>query len=156
MKTLTDTRLLKKYGRFFMKDNSKMVIYFAHPVNTYNTELEKKLIVKIGQVFPSCFIENPNQGKHQKGYQKWKERTGNGMAYYFAEVLPFCDFGIYLPFRDGKWGTGVAGEAKFFVLRRNVPLVLTVNVHGDIRLIFFKSIRILSVEETRERILLPY
>lgn len=133
-----------------------MVIYFAHPINTYNTELEKKLIVKIEQMFPSCFIENPNQEKHRKGYQKWKERTGNGMAYYFAEVLPFCNFGIYLPFRDGEWGAGVAGEAKFFVSRRGIPLVLTANANANIQLVFFKNIRILSVEETRERILSPY
>jgi len=39
----------------------KRKLYFAHPVNTYNTFLEKAMIRLIGEYFPHVIIENPNQ-----------------------------------------------------------------------------------------------
>lgn len=126
----------------------RSIIYFAHPVNTYGTEREKDLVRKIEKVFSPCSVENPGREKHQKGYQRWKERTGNGMEYFFAEVLPLCDFGIYLPFRDEAWGAGVFKEAQFF----NTPYVWSINADAEIRFVCLEGVRRLSVEETKIRI----
>jgi hypothetical protein len=98
----------------------KRVLYFAHPVNTYNTRLEQDMICLITASFPDFIIENPNQSHHQIGYAEWKERLKNtlsqGMNYFFDVVLPNCDAGtIALPFLDGKFGAGVAGEIIYAV-----------------------------------------
>ena len=136
----------------------KNIMYFGHPVNVYGTELEKILIAKISRRFPNCLIENPNQEKHQAGYTRWKKETSNGMQYYFFEVLPFCDTGIFLPFRDGVWGAGVYSEAKFF----RAPWVWMIDADVNIRLVDLASVHALTIEETRKRIygpngiLLPY
>jgi len=134
----------------------KRIIYFGHPINTYHTELETKLIEKIARVFPKYAIENPNQPKHQAGYIHCKKETGNGMQYYFEEVLPKCGIGIFLPFRDGAWGAGVFGEAKYFTQRDSSLWVWTIDAKAVVRLVRFGEVNHLSVQETRERILLPY
>jgi len=89
-------------------------LYFGHPVNTYNTDLESQLLQRISESFPDWEIENPNQKCHQEGYAHWKETTGNGMDYFTKQVLPSCQGGVFLPFRDGAWGAGVYKEAKFY------------------------------------------
>lgn len=135
----------------------KKRVYFGHPINTYNTELEKFLLQKISEAFQGWEIENPNQPHHQEGYQYWKETTGNGMDYFYKEVLPYCQAGIFLPFRDGKWGAGVFGEAKF-IEKARLPLdciwrIWRITTDGAITLIEnIKSVPVLSIEETRQRI----
>lgn len=95
----------------------KPAIYFAHPINYYNTPKEKFLIKKIAEELPEYKIYNPNQKHNQENYQLWKKETGNGMEYYFNVILPQMDAGIFLPFFDGMWGAGVFGEAGF--LKKN-------------------------------------
>ena len=130
----------------------KPKLYFGHPVNVYDTELETKLLKRILAAFPSCEIENPNQPIHEKGYQDYKARTGNGMDYYNVEVLPKCVGGIFLPFRDGKWGAGVFKEAQrieelgCFILKIDWQEGIFAMDLGD------EASQVLTVEETRARI----
>ena len=86
-------------------------LYFGHPMNTYDTPLETRLLTVIKKAFPGWGIENPNQEHHQQGCRESMAATGNPMRYFFETVLPDCDAGIFLPFRDGKWGAGIFGEA---------------------------------------------
>ena len=125
-------------------------LYFAHPINTYDTEMEERLLVKINEAFPGWEIENPNQENHRLGYKEWKKEKGNGMEYYFQEVLPFCAGGVFLRFRDGAWGAGVCAEAKFFA-DRNLPIWI-VSPNGKVRRGNLKKAKVLSVEETVARI----
>lgn len=135
-------------------------IYFGHPVNTYGTALEERLLEAISLAFEGWEIENPNQPKHEEGYQHFKKENSNGMLYFLEKVLPQCQSGIFLPFRDGKWGAGVYKEAKYFT-DWNFP-IWTINPLGVIEYIYLQDIHPLSVEETRERIratdgtILPY
>ena len=130
-----------------MESKIKGTLYFGHPVNTYNTKFEQLLLYKICCMFTKCFIENPNQLKHQEGYKKWKEEKGNGMLYYFSEVLPKCDAGIFLPFKDGKWGAGVYGEAKK-IFSQGSP-IFQIDEIGIITEIYsLEAVRALSIEET--------
>lgn len=126
-------------------------IYFGHPINTYDTELERELLRVTSAAFPKMHIENPNQKHHQEGYKFWKEKYGNGMNYFYKEVLPACGAGIFLPFRDGKWGAGIFGEALFLFKRK--CLIYQITHRGLMeKLINLKSIPILSIEETRLRL----
>jgi hypothetical protein len=133
----------------------RQALYFGHPVNTYNTNLEGRMIFAIKEFFPDWLIENPNQPIHEKNYQEWKARTGSGMNYYYQEVLPKCTMGVFLPFRDGSFGAGVFGEAKF-IQDLGHP-IYKINPRGNsIWLLDLSRVHVLSVEETRARIKLPY
>ncbi len=126
-------------------------IYFAHPINFYNTDLEKKLIKEINLFFPQYILENPNQPHHQENYRIWKEETGRGMEYYFKKVLPKMEAGIGLPFEDGMYGAGVFGELEF--LFNKGKSIWEINCEGKIRKIKNPDIlKVLSIEETRKRV----
>jgi len=127
-------------------------IYFGHPMNTYGTPLEKQLLRAIELGFSDWEIENPNQERHQDGCRRWEVATGNPMGYFFNEVLPNCRAGIFLPFRDGKWGAGVFGEAT--LLRRQRRPIWKITPEGAIDLIgSLKIDAALTIAETKSRIL---
>lgn len=94
------------------------VLYFAHAVNAYDTPYETAAIALISETFPRADIENPNQPHHQEGYVAYQERTAKnrddhkGMSYFYDEVLPNCTGCVSMPFLDGRFGLGVAGETK--------------------------------------------
>ncbi|OYT36507.1 hypothetical protein B6U91_01030 [Candidatus Pacearchaeota archaeon ex4484_71] len=133
-------------------------MYFAHPVNFYegskfnsHGKTESNLIKKISREFPNYKIHNPNQSIHQENYQLWKKQFGNGMKYYFEVVLPKMSACIYLVFEDGMIGKGVFGEAEH-LLQAKKP-VWEINENGIITPISkMDHSRMLSVEETRERV----
>lgn len=138
-------------------------IYFAHPVNVYNTDLEKKMVELIQDFFKAA-VENPNQPHHQKGYRTWKEKyqghpTKSGMTYFYEMVLPSCDGCCCQIFLDGKWGAGVANEALFFI-KKDQPVWVVDPKTEKIRLITVEEKEliltnnpslVLSIEETRFR-----
>ena len=137
-------------------------LYFGHPVNTYDTPLERDLIFAIYEKFLDSSIENPNQPHHAEGYKRWTEETGRGMSYFYEEVLPLCNGGVFLPFRDGKWGAGVIAEARWLA-ERDLPTWEINSLGSAIELdALNQEARTLSVDETRARIrtasgeLLPY
>lgn len=130
----------------------KQKIYFGHPINTYGTELERKLLKIISEHFPQFDIENPGQKHHINQARLWKKITGNAMNYFFKVMLPKCRAGIFLPFRDGKWGAGIVGEAEFLINKGF--LVWQITFDGIISKISPAEIKtkVLSIEETRIRI----
>ncbi len=134
-----------------------MLIYFGHPINVYGTELEARIVGDVPRILRGSVIENPNQPKHDAGYKRFKREYGNGMRYFYQEVLPNCDGGAFLPFGDGAWGSGVAGEA-LFLLRQHKPIWvvhMAGSRNGDLVLYPILSeneVRALSIEETRARV----
>lgn len=94
------------------------LLYFAHAVNCYDTPYEAAAIAFIKAALPGAEIENPNQSKHQAGYTAYRDRTAKsrddhkGMSYFYDEVLPGCTGTVAMPFLDGRFGLGVAGETK--------------------------------------------
>lgn len=137
-----------------------MKLYFGHPVNTYGTELEERIIAEILRLFPESTVENPNQPKHQKGYDRYKRGYGNGMGYYFQEVLPECDGGIVLPFGDGALGAGVFGEARFLMDRGKPVWIIECEGMPDGPIVFVplrpgQEIIALTAPETRARVYGP-
>lgn len=130
--------------------NEKPKMYFGHPVNVYNTHQEVQLVDIIKRAFPQYAIENPNQLRHQQGYQRFKKEQGNGMQYYFTQVLPNMAAGIFLPFEDDMFGAGVYGEAKFLA-EHNKP-IWEISFDGGISILKLSDSRALSIEETRKRV----
>ena len=128
-------------------------LYFGHPINVYGTELEKFLLDRISFYFDGWEIENPNQPHHHEAYQRWTKEHGNGMEYFFKEVLPKCASGVFLPFRDGALGKGVFGEAKNLFDRGCMVHLITSG--GVLTSLDLNQVQVLTVEETRARIRTP-
>lgn len=125
-------------------------LYFGHPINTYNTTLEERLLRQISLSFPSWEIENPNQKHHEKQYEHWKKTTGTGMNYFTKQVLPNCHGGIFLPFRDGAWSSGVFMEAEFIAGKRWPIWMIVPN--GGITALSLSGCTSLTREETISRV----
>lgn len=125
----------------------KPKLYFAHPINTYNTKLERFLLAKIAERFPEYEIVNPNAPEHYAGYK------ARGMDYFTQDVLRGCKVCVFLAFRDGKIGRGVFTEVMTIVwchLR-----ALEIEPDGVIKDWTPDYSRRLTVEETRARIRNP-
>lgn len=125
-------------------------MYFGQPINVYGTELQQRLLKAIAAAFPDWDIENPDQERHSAGYRRRVDEGGRGMDYYFEEVLPGCLAGTFLPFRDGKFGTGVYAEAK--CLHDHGCLIYEIDADCRITSLLPDERRVLTVEETRKRI----
>ncbi len=91
-------------------------LYFAHAINSYSTPYEAAALKLIARAFPGVEIVNPNTPEHQAGYTAFRARTATsrddhkGMDYFYDEVLPACTGSVGMPFLDGRYGLGVAGE----------------------------------------------
>ncbi len=128
----------------------KKRLYFAHPINVYNTPLEDSLLARIAVAFPHWEVENPNQPHHSAGYERYRAGPGGPMEYFLNEVVPFCHGAVVLRFRDGAWGAGVYAEARAIQEARRPIWDITergVVVYADM-----KNARVLSVDETRARV----
>jgi hypothetical protein len=131
-----------------MAEKPKM--YFGHPISFYGIPIEAELVKAISSKFPEFEVVNPNQPYFQEGYQKWKRETGNGMNFYFQEILPSMSAGTFLAFpEDRKLGAGVWGEAENISKRGPI---YEVNLNFEIYPLLLDLTRKLSIEETRARI----
>ena len=130
-----------------------MRLYFGHPINTYGTELERELLAKIAERFPGTCIVNPAEPEHQEGVKRWQEKQGWSMGYFLKELVPTCDLGVFLRFRDGKIGAGVYGEVTSLEAR-TCSVYCFVEEAGNWRIIPWSPNHrdALTVEETRVRI----
>lgn len=128
----------------------KKRLYFGHPINVYGTSLEDALLARIAAAFPDWEVENPNQKKHDEGYERYKRETGRPMDYYVLEVLPSCHGGVFLPFRDGAWGAGVFKEAQAIAAQGGT--VWTITADGQVTATDLAEVRVLTVDETRARV----
>jgi len=128
----------------------KSYLYFAHPVNTFNTQEERDLVKTLENIFPDFEIYNPNKKYNKENYRLWKEETGRGMNYYYEAILPQMDAGAYLAFKDGMIGAGVFNEAEF--LLSNNKIVWEIGWNHDLEKInSLDYSRRLSIEETRAK-----
>jgi len=125
-------------------------VYFGHPINIYGTTTEGLLIKAIERGFPDWEVENPNQPYHGEGYQRFKAENGNGMLYFYEEVLPQMDAGVFLAFEDGMFGAGVYKEAQFLV--DNGKNIFEIDLEGGLTGLVLNESRKLSVEDTRARV----
>lgn len=94
-----------------------MKLYFAHPVNVYNTTLEDAMLKLIAQRFFGVKIVNPNTPEYQKMYNEMKTASGGTHADHkgmdiFYKMLEGLDGCVSMPFLDCRMGLGVAGETQ--------------------------------------------
>jgi hypothetical protein len=122
------------------------MIYFAHPVNTYNTFIEAKVIEKIQEQFPDQVILNPNHPYIAHLYKK------QGMK-IFKKLVKMCDILICLPFEGGEIGAGKAKEISWG-LKKETPCYYICNTQPFEyeRIYTLNGYNVLTVKETREKL----
>ena len=132
-----------------------MRLYFGHPINAYNIPLEVSLLKRIEKAFPDWEIENPNQERYTQQYLLWKKTRGDGMAFFYKEVLPTCQGGVFLAFPEGTWGAGVFGEAECLAMRACPIWEIT---HQGIitKIRTLSRVRALTIAETKLRVKKPF
>jgi hypothetical protein len=131
-------------------------IYFAHPINTYNTELEKHCINLIEKKFPDCIIINPNSEDRIKLFVEYKQNNPDTYMDFFTTIVKECTHLVLLPFRDGMIGAGIWLEAHAL---QDINNIFEINpFKTNIRFIELAEIDFmkLSIEETRRRIQREY
>ncbi|OGQ88838.1 MAG: hypothetical protein A2289_20815 [Deltaproteobacteria bacterium RIFOXYA12_FULL_58_15] len=121
----------------------------------YGTEAEQSIIDRFRTQFPEVSVENPNQQRHQEGYRKTAEQTGNGMK-YFTDLAKKLDGCFLATFADGTVGAGAAKEVLTF-LRRRAPVWVFDMKSGNFAKIrsiadFRNTYELRSVEATRAQL----
>lgn len=108
-------------------------VYYAHPISMYGTALESMDICMLELL--GFEVVNPNMSELDSAYQL------EGMA-AFTRVIQTCDVLAFRSFRDGKISAGVGVEIQVaydnYIQVFEIPQAYTP--------------RVLSIEETRERL----
>ena len=132
-------------------------LYFGHPINVYGTPLQASLLQAIASTFKGWEIVNPDGPEHSAAYQEYaKTRVDGdgkptGMGYFFEVILPTCQGGVFLPFRDDMFGKGVFGEA-LWLFERSFPVWQITHQSVIFPIQHLDLGRCLTREATRERI----
>jgi len=129
------------------KENNMGMVYYAHPICTYGTILEKYFIefIKINE--PDVILVNPNAPEHQEGYKK------EGMD-YFKRMVQSCDAVYAHGFGDNTIGAGVAQEMDWMKEKGGIVEFFPLFEHSTHQ----KSskagneFKVLSVDETRAKL----
>ncbi len=134
----------------------RRLLYFAHPVNTYSTPLETRLLDRFAFWFPKSDIVNPNAPVHQRrvGDIRKDDPNANVME-YFKSVARDCDGVIVLPFGDGKIGAGIYAEAEVISAKGGIIWLIGTNPLSVCMLKSLDPSLRLSVDETRARVYFP-
>jgi hypothetical protein len=134
-----------------------MSIYVAHPINTYETPIEDRLIAQIRLKWYKHPIVNPGSPQHQEVVARLKaENPTTNVMEYFVQLASQSEILVALPFPDGKWGRGVYKEAEA-VFRQKGHYVWVAHP-STLRISRVNALTAhvaLSVEETRNRVYFP-
>jgi len=133
-----------------------MNVYFAHPINTYKTEIEDAALNIIKAELGDKVI-NPGDDFYQSTFAKYRLEHPDSYMDFFKDLVSKCDIVAYLPFRDKRIGAGAWFEAKEMMSRGcdGYEVDLEKGKLHKVDLAYIDSQK-LTVEETRARIKTKY
>jgi len=140
---------IKKFENFNTESFKK--IYFAHPISTYGTNIEKESISILEE--NGFDVLNPGAKEQQDDFIIFRKNNPNDYMKYFDDLVLRCDSFAYLPFRDDKIGAGIVYESD--IASKNnmkiykIDLINRIIIEVDFDYILKNR---LSVDETRHRI----
>ena len=102
LKALTELMNLMADGR--------PLIYFAHPMSTYGTELELKIIANLEEA--GYAVVNPSADWMQEAFQRFREANPGNYIEFFARVARYCRACAALPFPEGLNIDGLTEDEK--------------------------------------------
>lgn len=133
-----------------------MKLYFAHPISSYGTPQERRLVDFLTAVGHE--VINPNAPEHQAHAARIRaassdpKNAGREVMAYFIALARRCDMCAVLPFPDGKIGAGIVAEAASF-LERGAGVYEVGDKDGGFQVCAMRGLdpkRCLNVEETRK------
>lgn len=130
-----------------------VIVYFAHPINTYFTEYEKQSLISIKEKFPNSHIINPGEENYQEQFKKYVDNNPKEYMGFFRDLVNQCSVIVYLPFKDGKIGAGVRYE--IYHLNKMYDNIYEINPrNSSIKKVTMTHVdeNTLSIDETRKRI----
>jgi hypothetical protein len=133
-----------------------MIVYFAHPINTYQTEIEDICLYLIKDKLTDKII-NPGDIMIQKTFADYRAEHPDDYMIFFKDLESTCDAIVYLPFRDGMVGAGIWYEVKEMNIKGGN--IYEIDLENDeIKKIDFEYVdnKKLTVEDTRIRIKKSY
>ncbi len=133
-----------------------MKIYFAHPINTYKTDIEEQCLDLIREELGDKIL-NPSDEFIQRQLEDYKKNNPDNYMDFFSDLLSECNAIAYLPFKDGLIGAGVWYECK--TINDNGGKTYEIDLeNGTLNEVDFGYIdsKKLSVEQTRVRIKTNY
>lgn len=91
----------------------KLVCYYAHPMMTYNSTIEKEDIELLERL--GFEVLNPNQKVHQEGCENFIRVVGKDkvMSYFTGLINDFCDIIAFRAIPSGELLSGVAEEVRY-------------------------------------------
>jgi len=109
-------------------------IYFAHPLQHFQTDYEAGCIQEITDQWPGSHLINPADPRHRENY---------------SDLINMCQLLVAVPYIDGFFSMTVFQEADYAAHRRIPTFQLTPE---GIRIFERDLISPLSIRESRERI----
>lgn len=145
-----------------MSPSDRPRVYFAHPINTYRGALERRCIGFLKAAFPGHTIVNPGSRAIAKRVDVIKARfspeeydtAGSRavMQYFLDDLIPGCVALVGLPYPDGMYLAGV-GKEMLHAHELGIPVWCLTHVLAFERIPDpSREIRILSLDETRQRV----
>lgn len=145
-----------------MSPSDRPRVYFAHPINTYRTALERRCIGFLKAAFPGHTIVNPGSRAVAKRVEAIKARfspeeydtAGSRavMQYFLDDRIPGCAALVGLPYPDGMYLAGV-GKEMLHAHERGIPVWSLTHILALARICDpSRDIVILSIDETRRRV----
>lgn len=141
----------------------KKLVYYAHPMSHYDTDLEKDCIEIIWEMLGGGYDDeeveielfNPNQLMVDRHISRIIEEGNKEYFDFFRELVKSCDIVVAVTFKDGMIGSGVADEAMTGLKYGKKVFLLTFDDDGNKMFFLIDDIEegcVLSREETRERV----
>lgn len=131
------------------------MIYFAHPMGTYNKHVETTCMALIQKHFNVSESEviNPNSKRIVKALNLLRNKAvlSNVMVFFYL-LVDLSEAVVFLSYKDGSIGIGVWGEIKHAVethpdmpIYRIDPIALTITRYDTDELL---NLKILTMDET--------
>ena len=87
-----------------------MRIYYAHPMNTYGSAIEKEDIETLAKL--GFTVLNPSDEYFQNSFLKYKQENPNNYFQYFSDLVSTCQALAFRAFPGNLIGAGIAAEIK--------------------------------------------
>lgn len=91
------------------------MIYFAHPMGTYDSTIEKAILSEMERIFQvhSNEIINPNTERIRNALSLFRRRAYQiNVMVFFSFLIDISDKIVFLPYADDTIGAGVWKELK--------------------------------------------
>lgn len=101
----------------------KIKIYYAHPMTTYNSRIEREDILLLTSL--GFDVLNPNDPIHEKGCNQYALEHGKSrvMEYFTNLIEDECNAVAFRALHDGRMLSGVSAEVQFADEVLGIPVI---------------------------------